>query len=146
VIFPAPVGVVTEEWFPPESGLACLRLHWETEDNDVVAWLSRPLVGVLHKIIAHESTGEKPPYHVRLKSEAGWDVLNGLCVVANSVSGLADERNIYYLLDGSDRPRPIAVGGRLLFTLDGETSTSEGVFDIFYYPNVTYALESRVVF
>jgi len=118
-----------------------LRLAWESDGAvGAILNLAEPLFGTLHRFETSRPVGAFP-YSVRLHDEFGADVLN-----AQGVSLMSSLliKTLRVLLDGSDLPRPIAVGGRHVFRISA--AAGHGVFSLWYWPTMDPRLERRFIF
>ena len=98
-------------------------------------------VGVLHRFESEESGGVGT-YNIRLHDEFDGDMLNGQGV--GLTVGTTESATLRVLLDGSDLPRPIAVGGRHAFRTS--VSAGRGVFSLWFWPTMDRRLERRLIF
>lgn len=120
-----------------------LRLAWKCDAAGVaVLNLIEPLFGVLHRFESEESGGSIG-YSVYLNDEFDADVLNAQG--AGLTIDDTDTVTLRVLLDGSNLPRAIAVGGRHVFrTVDA--AVGRGVFSLWYWPTMDRRLEHRLIF
>lgn len=139
-----PAGTLREEWELLGGGLARLRVLWAADAVVAGNWLTRPLVGVLHRVVGRSAGGYDADAY--LYTELGWDAFNGWCSGAFKLLGVGSEHKPHYLLDGSDRPRPIAVAGDHFLRIEAGGVAQSGVLDLYYYTDLRYALAERVMF
>lgn len=120
-----------------------LRLAWVagSAGTQVAVLNLAPLFGVLHRLESEETDGTIT-YDVYLHDEFDADVLNGQG--AGLTIDTTTTVTLRVLLDGSDLPRPIAVGGRHVFRTSG--GAGRGVFNLWYWPTMDRRLEHRLIF
>ncbi len=137
-------GRVEERWLQAGAGRALLQLVWKDEGGVTRTFhrISRPLNGVLDRIVGHGSAGAVI-YSVFLYSVLGVDVLLG---EGDALPGFHNEKVIVKLLTGANLTRPLLLAGPHYFSKTAAAGNLWGTLDVFYWTNVAMALEARAVF
>lgn len=136
-------GRVEERWRDAGPGRCLLQLVWKDDAGAKAVFhrISRSLVGVLDRIVGH-GPDVGTVYRVFLFSALGVDVLLG---EGDTLPGLHNEKVIVKLLSGTNLSRPIALLGPHWFRMTANAANLAGALDIFYWNDLSMALESRMV-
>jgi len=119
-----------------------LRLAWECDGaSAAVLNLPEPLFGVLHRYESEQSGGAFN-YSVYLNDAFGADDLNaqGTSLTINTTTTVT----LRVLLDGSNLPRPIVVGGFHVFRTS--PVAGRGGFSLWFWPTMDQRLGRRLIF